>query len=95
MLLGSIADDLTGATDLALMLTRGGLRTVQTTGLPQDDLDLDEVDALVVALKSRTVPADQAVDQSLAAAEKLIAAGAQRFFFKYCSTFDSTDQGNI
>lgn len=95
MLLGCIADDLTGATDLALMLTREGLRTVQTTGLPQDDLDLDEVDAVVVALKSRTIPADQAVDQSLAAAEKLMAAGAQRFFFKYCSTFDSTDQGNI
>jgi len=95
MLLGCIADDLTGATDLALMLTREGLRTVQTTGLPQDDLDLAEVDAVVVALKSRTIPAAQAVDQSLAAAEKLIAAGAQRFFFKYCSTFDSTDQGNI
>jgi 3-dehydrotetronate 4-kinase len=95
MLLGSIADDLTGATDLALTLTRGGLRTVQTTGLPQDDLDLDDIDALVVALKSRTIPAGQAVDQSLAAAEKLITAGAQRFFFKYCSTFDSTDQGNI
>jgi uncharacterized protein YgbK (DUF1537 family) len=95
MLLGCIADDLTGATDLALMLTREGLRTVQTAGLPQDDLDLDELDALVVALKSRTIPAALAVDQSLAAAQKLIAAGAQRFFFKYCSTFDSTDRGNI
>jgi len=95
MLLGCIADDLTGATDLALMLTREGLRTVQTNGLPQDDLDLDDVDAVVVALKSRTIAAADAVGQSLAAAEKLIAAGAQRFFFKYCSTFDSTDQGNI
>lgn len=95
MLLGCIADDLTGATDLALMLTREGLRTVQTTGLPQDDLDLGEVDAVVVALKSRTIPAGEAVAQSLAAAEKLIASGARRLFFKYCSTFDSTDAGNI
>lgn len=95
MLLGCIADDLTGATDLALMLTREGLRTVQTNGLPQDDLDLDDVDAVVVALKSRTIAAPDAVGQSLAATEKLIAAGARRLFFKYCSTFDSTDQGNI
>ncbi|MFI5410239.1 3-oxo-tetronate kinase [Kaistia sp. UC242_56] len=95
MLLGCIADDLTGATDLSLMLSREGLRTVQSTGLPQDDLDLSEVDALVVALKSRTIPAADAVAQSLAAAEWLLAHGAQRLFFKYCSTFDSTDEGNI
>jgi uncharacterized protein YgbK (DUF1537 family) len=95
MLLGCIADDLTGATDLSLMLSREGLRTVQTTGLPQDDLDLAEVDALVVALKSRTIPAAEAVAQSLVAAEWLLAHGAQRLFFKYCSTFDSTDEGNI
>ena len=95
MLLGCIADDLTGATDLALMLTREGLRTVQTNGLPQDDLDLGDVDAVVVALKSRTIAAADAIGQSLVAAEKLTAAGARRFFFKYCSTFDSTDQGNI
>ncbi|WEK48849.1 MAG: four-carbon acid sugar kinase family protein [Candidatus Kaistia colombiensis] len=95
MLLGCIADDLTGATDLSLMLSREGLRTVQSTGLPGDDLDLSEVDALVVALKSRTIPAADAVAQSLAAAEWLLAHGAQRLFFKYCSTFDSTDDGNI
>ncbi|MCX5578755.1 3-oxo-tetronate kinase [Kaistia terrae] len=95
MLLGCIADDLTGATDLSLMLSREGLRTVQSTGLPGDDLDLTEVDALVVALKSRTIPAADAVAQSLAAAEWLLANGAQRLFFKYCSTFDSTDEGNI
>ncbi len=95
MLLGCIADDLTGATDLSLMLAREGLRTVQTTGLPEEDLDLGGVDALVVALKSRTIPAAEAVAQSLAAAERLVAAGAERFFFKYCSTFDSTDAGNI
>jgi len=95
MLLGCIADDLTGATDLSLMLAREGLRTVQSTGLPAPDLDLSAVDALVVALKSRTIPADEAVEQSLAAAKLLRALGAKRLLFKYCSTFDSTDQGNI
>jgi 3-dehydrotetronate 4-kinase len=95
MLLGCIADDLTGATDLSLMLSREGLRTVQTTGLPQNNLDLGDIDAIVVALKSRTIAAADAVAQSLAAADWLIAAGAMRLFFKYCSTFDSTDRGNI
>ncbi|MFD1701756.1 3-oxo-tetronate kinase [Methylopila henanensis] len=95
MFLGCIADDLTGATDLALMLAREGLRTVQANGLPTDDLALDGVDAVVVALKSRTIPAAEAVEQSLAAADRLLALGAQRLFFKYCSTFDSTDEGNI
>jgi 3-dehydrotetronate 4-kinase len=95
MLLGCIADDLTGAADLSLMLSREGLRTVQTTGLPRDDLDLSHADAVVVALKSRTIPAAEAVAQSLAAADWLLAAGAARLFFKYCSTFDSTDEGNI
>lgn len=95
MLLGCIADDLTGATDLALMLSREGLRTVQTTGLPEGDLDLTHVDAVVVALKSRTIRAADAVAQSLAAADWLQGAGAARLFFKYCSTFDSTDEGNI
>ena len=95
MFLGCIADDLTGATDLSLMLSREGLRTVQTTGVPVDALELENIDAVVIALKSRTIPADQAVVQSLAAADWLLNHGAQRLFFKYCSTFDSTDQGNI
>ena len=95
MLLGCIADDLTGATDLALMLSREGMRTLQTNGVPTAPLDLANVDAVVVALKSRSNPADEAVAQSLAAADWLIAHGAQRLFFKYCSTFDSTDEGNI
>src|SRR3546814_4991522 len=84
-LLGCIADDLTGATDLALMLAREGMRTVQVNGLPENNMLVPEVDALVVALKSRTVPASDAVDWSLAALDWLRAAGAQRFFFKYCS----------
>jgi len=95
MKLGCIADDLTGATDLALMLAREGLRTTQTIGVPAADLDLSGADAVVVALKSRTIPAQEAISQSLAAAEALRNAGARHLFFKYCSTFDSTDEGNI
>ena len=93
-LLGCIADDFTGATDLANMLVRGGMRTVQTIGVPGADTRI-EADALVVALKSRTIDAADAVAQSLAALEWLRAQGCRQFFFKYCSTFDSTDQGNI
>lgn len=94
-LLGCIADDLTGATDLALTLARKGMRTVQVNGLPEPDTPVPEVDALVVALKSRTVEPAQAVDWSLRALGWLQSAGARRFFFKYCSTFDSSDRGNI
>ena len=95
MLLGAIADDFTGATDLCSMLVRGGMRTVQLIGVPSADGPMPDVDAVVVALKSRTAPASQAVAESLAALRWLRAAGARQFFFKYCSTFDSTDQGNI
>ena len=94
LLLGCIADDFTGATDLASMLVRGGMRTVQTIGVPRAPLDA-EADAIVVALKSRNLPAQQAVAQSLEAFEWLKARGARQYFFKYCSTFDSTDAGNI
>ena len=95
MLLGCIADDLTGATDLALMLMRGGMRTVQVVGVPSTAAQLPEADAIVVALKSRTNPPEEAVAESLASAEVLLQAGARQLFFKYCSTFDSTDAGNI
>ncbi|HSK40248.1 MAG TPA: four-carbon acid sugar kinase family protein, partial [Arenibaculum sp.] len=95
MLLGCIADDLTGATDLALMLVRGGMRTVQVMGVPNPDGPPPEADAVVVALKSRTAPPAEAVRQSTVAARVLRSAGARQLFFKYCSTFDSTDQGNI
>ncbi|ANY79623.1 hypothetical protein BB934_16460 [Microvirga ossetica] len=95
MRLGCIADDLTGASDLALMLAREGLRTIQTIGVPREGLDLSAADAVVVALKSRTIPPQQAIEQSLAAATALRKAGASHVFFKYCSTFDSTDEGNI
>lgn len=95
MLLGAIADDLTGATDLALMLSREGMRTIQTIGVPKAGLDLSGVDAVVVALKSRTNPAAEAVAMSLEALSFLQTAGAKQFLFKYCSTFDSSPEGNI
>ncbi|MBE0627573.1 MAG: four-carbon acid sugar kinase family protein [Burkholderiales bacterium] len=94
MLLGCIADDFTGATDLANNLVRSGMRTLQTIGVPEAPL-AGEVDAVVVALKSRTIAASEAVAQSLAALDWLRRAGCRQFFFKYCSTFDSTPQGNI
>src|ERR1700712_3409751 len=95
MLLGAIADDFTGATDLCSMLVRGGMRTMQLIGTPVPGDDVPDVDAIVVAIKSRTAPVKWAIDESLAALEWLRAAGARQYFFKYCSTFDSTDRGNI
>ncbi|WP_396433477.1 3-oxo-tetronate kinase [Limnohabitans sp.] len=92
--LGCIADDFTGATDLANNLVRSGMRVVQTIGVPAAPLAAD-VDAVVVALKSRTIPAAEAVAQSLEALKWLQAQGAQQIYFKYCSTFDSTPGGNI
>ncbi len=95
-LLGCIADDFTGATDLANMLVRGGMRTVQSIGIPAADVagQLD-ADAIVIALKSRTVPAADAVKESLEALHWLRERGCEQIFFKYCSTFDSTPAGNI
>lgn len=93
--LGCIADDYTGASDLANMLTRCGLRTVQTIGVPDDALALTGVDAVVVSLKSRSIGASQAVARSRDAEKWLRARGASHVLFKICSTFDSTDAGNI
>jgi uncharacterized protein YgbK (DUF1537 family) len=93
--LGCIADDYTGASDLANTLTRCGLRTVQTIGVPSDDLKLPEVDAVVVSLKSRSIEAAQAVSKSRAAEKWIRSRGASHVLFKICSTFDSTDAGNI
>jgi uncharacterized protein YgbK (DUF1537 family) len=98
LLLGCIADDFTGATDLANNLVRAGMRTVQTIGVPSVDLDSDDQDgpdAIVVALKSRTISPQDAVAQSLAALKWLQSQGAEQIYFKYCSTFDSTAEGNI
>jgi uncharacterized protein YgbK (DUF1537 family) len=94
IILGCIADDSTGATDLANNLVRAGMRVVQAIGVPRVPLD-EEVDAVVVALKTRTCPVHEAVDTSLAALAWLRDQGAQQIYFKYCSTFDSTPRGNI
>ncbi|OHV08339.1 3-oxo-tetronate kinase [Kushneria phosphatilytica] len=92
-LIGCIADDFTGGTDLANNLVKSGFRTVQTIGIP--DTAPEDVDAIVVALKSRSIPAADAVRQSLEALTWLQTQGCEKFYFKYCSTFDSTPQGNI
>lgn len=94
MLLGVIADDFTGATDIASFLVDNGLPTVQLNGVPQDDTPVDS-QAVVISLKSRSCPVDQAVEQSLQALAWLQRQGCRQFYFKYCSTFDSTAQGNI
>ena len=96
--LGCIADDFTGASDLANNLARAGLRVTQMIGVPQQPLNADadaDVDAVVIALKSRTIPPPEAIAQSLAALAWLQQHHAQQIYFKYCSTFDSTAQGNI
>jgi uncharacterized protein YgbK (DUF1537 family) len=102
---GCIADDVTGATDLATNLVSRGLRTVvllqpfSATGEPLDaqrlPTDVADIDAIVVALKSRTAPVEVAVAQSVAAVDYLDSVGAERIYLKYCSTFDSTPAGNI
>ena len=95
ILLGAVADDYTGASDLANTFSKNGLRTVQTIGAPPDTLPLPDVDAVVVALKIRSVAADEAVNAARKAREWLTARGAKHVMYKICSTFDSTDEGNI
>ena len=94
ILLGCIADDFTGATDLANNLVRAGMRVVQTIDVPATPLDA-ELDAVVVSLKSRTIDPAEAAGESVRALKWLQGQGAQQIYFKYCSTFDSTAQGNI
>lgn len=94
LLLGCIADDFTGATDLASNLVRHGMRVIQTIGLPTEPLP-ENVDAVVIALKSRTIPSKDAVSQTLEALAWLKKQSVQQVYFKYCSTFDSTPDGNI
>ncbi|WP_223476589.1 3-oxo-tetronate kinase [Oricola indica] len=94
MILGAIGDDFTGSSDLGLTLARGGMRTVQYVGVPNEKA-APAVEAGIVALKTRSVPREEAVEQSLAAYAWLKEQGCRLFFFKYCSTFDSTPQGNI
>ena len=92
MLLGCIADDFTGASDLGNVLARGGMHTIQFNGVPKDEAACD---AAIISLKSRSIPAADAVEQSLAALAWLRRQGCRQFLFKYCSTFDSTKAGNI
>jgi len=94
LLIGAIADDFTGGTDLAGMLVKAGMRTVQMIGVPRGPVP-DDIDAVVIALKTRTVAPAIAVAESLEALRWLRAEGARQIYFKYCSTFDSTPQGNI
>lgn len=95
IVLGCIADDFTGATDLANTLVRQGMRTLQLVGVPDPAVGIGDAEAVVVALKSRTAPVGEAMQWSLDALTWLREQGARQIFFKYCSTFDSTDQGNI
>ena len=95
ILLGCIADDFTGATDLANTLVKNGIRATQLIGVPKKNAEVGDAEAVVVALKSRTAPAAEAVSESLAALRWLQENGARQIFFKYCSTFDSTPAGNI
>ena len=95
VLLGAIADDFTGATDLANTLVKSGMRAVQLIGVPDADQSVDGADAVVIALKSRSTPVNEAVEESLQALDWLRRQDAKQIFFKYCSTFDSTEKGNI
>ena len=94
MRLGIIADDFTGATDIAGFLVKNGLHTIQLNGVPHGQYKV-EADAVVISLKSRSCPVDEAIRDSLAALNWLQDNDCQQFFFKYCSTFDSTSKGNI
>ncbi|RMB82573.1 3-oxo-tetronate kinase [Streptomyces shenzhenensis] len=94
--IGCIADDFTGGTDVAAAFRRAGLRTALVFGAPDSTTELPaDCDVAVVALKSRSAPADEAVADSLTAQRWLHAKGAAQIYLKYCSTFDSTPRGNI
>ena len=92
MFLGCIGDDFTGFSDLANTLAKGGMQVTLFSGVPDGASDAE---AGVVALKSRTIAPQEAVARSLAALDWLLAQGCSQIFFKYCSTYDSTAQGNI
>ena len=95
-ILGCIADDVTGATDLAINLVQGGMCVVQLLQIPTvEQLQAIDADAIVVGLKTRSIPKDDAIRQSVDCLTVFRQAGLERYFFKYCSTFDSTREGNI
>lgn len=94
-ILGCVADDFTGASDAASFLVKGGLKTILYNGIPNELEGLEGCSAIVIALKTRSVAADEAVRQTREAFQWLADRGVQQFYFKYCSTFDSTPEGNI
>lgn len=94
MKIGVIGDDFTGSSDIALMLSQGGMSTVQYVGTPSS-VATANIDAGVISLKSRSCPVQEAIDDSVSALNWLLAQGCEQIIFKYCSTFDSTPQGNI
>ena len=96
LFLGVVADDFTGASDAASFLVQAGVRTVMFSGVPEVLPELEEdTAAVVVAMKTRTIPAEEAVDEMLSAFRWLKEIGAKQLYFKYCATFDSTAKGNI
>lgn len=95
ILLGCVADDFTGASDAASFLRSAGLRVTMCTGLPKDSTEIADCDAVVIALKCRSTPAAEAVRDCTEAFRWLLAVGAKQLYYKYCSTFDSTREGNI
>ena len=94
-MLGCIADDFTGASDAASFLQKAGMAVVLLNGIPQTEVDLTGFDAVVVALKTRTEPVQEAVDHSMEVVKWMEQHGVTHYYFKYCSTFDSTPKGNI
>ena len=97
MLLGCIADDFTGASDAASFLVKGGMQVLLLNGVPENinEDDVAQADAVVIALKTRTQETTSAVTDSVNSIKWLQAHGAKHFYVKYCSTFDSTPEGNI
>ena len=93
--IGCVADDFTGASDIASFMRGRGLETILCSGIPDTNAGLDRCDVVVIALKTRSIPAEAAVKECMAAFEYLNSMGVQQLYFKYCSTFDSTMQGNI
>ncbi|MGE4282281.1 MAG: 3-oxo-tetronate kinase [Clostridia bacterium] len=95
-ILGCVADDFTGASDMASFLAAGGMKTLLVSGIPNGEIPIDfQPQAIIIALKSRTSPTAQAVSETMAAFSWLVSYGATKLYFKYCSTFDSTPRGNI
>ena len=98
MKLGIIGDDFTGSSDIANNLKKSGMQVSMYAGIPHSiakDEQNHSTDAIVIALKTRTIPIENAISESLKALSWLKECGCQQFIFKYCSTFDSTKKGNI